>query len=399
MARIAHVLPPILSIPHKLSFAVISRAYPFKKITAALEVSGKRTQRVRSLPFEIVVYYIIAASLLMHVNLKEVLRYLFEGLRGLKEFSSLKIAGKSAISQARSNLGSKVMQVLYEDCVKPIATSNTKGDWYKEKRLVCLDGSTLDIPDEEVNKKEFGHPTTVDDKYIFPQIRFVSLAEAGTHVLFATAMGKYNTNEQVLAREVVPQLNSEMVCLADRGFFSYELWKKAHETGASLIWRARSDLILRVVRALKDGSYISYVKPRRPANSKELIPVRVVEYEIQGIEKDPVRYRIITNFMDEKEVPALDIAKLYHERWEIETIFDEFKAHLIGKRTVLRSKTPELIKQEFYGLLLAHYAIREIMHEAALEGDKDPDRLSYTHSLNIIRRKLPQSGAFPPSEK
>ena len=102
---------------------------------------------------------------------------------------------------------------------------------------------------------------------------------------------------------------------------------------------------------------------------------------------------------DEKEVPALDIAKLYHERWEIETIFDEFKAHLIGKRTVLRSKTPELIKQEFYGLLLAHYAIREIMHEAALEGDKDPDRLSYTHSLNIIRRKLPQSGAFPPSEK
>lgn len=129
MARTAQTLPSILSIPHKLSFAVISRAYPFKKITAALEAAEKSTQRVRSLPFEIVVYYIIAASLLMHVNLKEVLRYLFEGLRGLKEFSSLKVPGKSAISQARSKLGSKVMQALYEGCVKPIATAHTRGAW------------------------------------------------------------------------------------------------------------------------------------------------------------------------------------------------------------------------------------------------------------------------------
>jgi len=211
MARVAQTLPSILSIPHKLSFAVISRAYPFKRITAALEIAGKSTKRVRSLPFEIVVYYIIAASLLMHVNLKEVLRYLFEGLRGLKEFSSLKIAGKSAISQARSKLGSKVMQVLYEDCVKPIATIHTKGAWYKGKRLVCLDGSTLDVPDEKINKKEFGHPTTFDDKYIFPQIRFVSLAEAGTHILFSTAMAGYRTSEHVLAKSVVPQLNSEML--------------------------------------------------------------------------------------------------------------------------------------------------------------------------------------------
>lgn len=239
----------------------------------------------------------------------------------------------------------------------------------------------------------------MDDKYIFPQIRFVSLAEAGTHVLFATEMAGYNTGEYTLAKSVIPQLNSEMLCFADRGFFSYDLWKLACATGASLIWRARSDIILRVVQPLKDGSYISYLKPRRPSDSQESILVRVVEYEIQGTDKDPIQYRIVTTFMDEKEVPALDIAELYHGRWEIETIFDEFKAHLIGKRVVLRSKTPELVKQEFYGLLLAHYAIREIMHEAALEGDKDPDRLSYTHSLNIIRRKLPQTGVFSPSKK
>jgi hypothetical protein len=215
-------------------------------------------------------------------------------------------------------------------------------------------------------------------------------------VVFAAALGSYARGEVTLAKEVVPRLRTGMLCLADRYFPGYALWKQATDTGAELVWRVREKIRFPVEELLPDGSYLSrfYAKWNRGKPQGEGIPVRVLEYEVLGSEET---IRLITSILDWKEAPAAELAALYHERWEFETTLDEFKTHLRGARTVLRSQTPELVKQEVYGILLAHFALRGLMHEAALRGGRDPDRISFTHTVNVVRRTLPRFAALPPS--
>ena len=194
-----------------------------------------------------------------------------------------------------------------------------------------------------------------------------------------------------------------MLCLADRGFDGYEQWRAATATGAELLWRCRTNRKLPVIKSLSDGSYLSVIYPgtvtsekkRREARSG--ITVRVIDYALPGAAGAQPRYRLLTTLLDEKLAPALELATIYHERWEIEAVFDELKIHLLQKRRVLRSKTPNLIRQEFYGWVLAHYAVRWLMHQAATEHRQEPRSLSFTSNVQLLRRAQPQSGAFPPS--
>lgn len=397
MARIKHTWEKSPSIDAYLGIANICRTFDLASVRAALEQSGKSNKRLRDLPAEAVVYFVIAMALYMHVNLREVLFCLMEGLRMVSGLN-IKVAGKSGISQARTRLGTAPLRHLYQHAVKPIAKADTRGAWYLGRRLVSLDGSTLDLRDTIDNRATFKSPTTFNDLSPFPQIRFVSLAELGTHVLFGAKMAAYSTGEATLAHEVITSLQADMLCIADRGFFSYALWRKARQTGADLLWRVRSDIKLPIGTILSDGSYLSPLSTYRSKRAKEEpIPVRVVEYRIEGVEgsKDTV-YRLATSLLDDNQAPAHKLAALYHQRWEIETAFDELKTHLRGGRICLRSKTSQLVEQEFYGLLLAHFTVRGLMHEAARKIDIDPDELSFTHSLHVIRRTLPLISAFPP---
>lgn len=269
-----------------------------------------------------------------------------------------------------------------------------------------MDGSTLDVADTPENEEAFGRPAASRGKAGFPKLRFVSLVENGTHVLFGSRHGPYlNSSEAALAQEVVGSLSSGMLCIADRGFFSYPLWKLATGTKADLLWRVRKDFVLPCVERLEDGSYLSKVyrslKDRR--HDHQGIMVRVIEYQLEGTATGKgvgEVYRLITTLLDPEPTPARELATLYHERWEVETAFDELKTHLRGPGIVLRSRTPELVEQEFYGLLLAHYAVRGLMHEAALGADIDPDSVSFVHAVRVVRRKLPRYAdyaAFPPS--
>ena len=360
---------------------------------------GLQSQRVRDLPAEALVYYVIALGLFMAVSTGEVLRSLVEGLQWMESQSEgLKPAGKSAISQARSRLGAAPLRALWEESAVPIAVAGQAGAFYQDLRLVSIDGSTLDVPDTARNLAHFGRQESSRGESAFPQLRFVALCESGSHAIFSVGMGPYATHETTLAAQLLPDLRAGMLCLADRLYPSFTLWKKGVTTGADLLWRAKSNADLPVEEVLPDGSYLSriYASAKDKRKKQGGLVVRVIEYKLEGVEGAEPLYSLITTLLDAEKSPAQELAALYPERWEVEVTLDEFKTHMRGGQVVLRSKTPKLVEQEFYGMMLAHRAVRCLMNEAALRQNLDPERLSFTHAIWVIRRKLAAMPAFSP---
>ena len=399
MVGVPASLPAGVRVSDHISLGVIAKTFPPDRVRQVLAETGKASERERDLPAQVMVYYAIAMALYMGSSTREVLRCLLEGLRWLWGADAVKVAGKSGISQARSRLGEMPLRRLYEQVVQPVATRATKGAWYRTWRLVSLDGSSLDVADTAENGIAFGYPGASRGESAFPQLRFVALVENGTHVLFGAKLGRYADSETTLAHDVVLALGPGMLCLADRYFFGHALWRAATATGADLLWRVKGNLRLPRATVLGDGSYLSVVYPsekdrRHTTNGTQ---VRVVEYRLEGVADAEPLYRLVTTVLDPAQAPAADLAALYHERWEIEGALAELKTHLRGAQVVLRSKTSDLVRQEFWGLLLAHFAVRGLMHEAALRADEDPDRLSFLHAVRVVRRKLPLFAAFPPS--
>ena len=401
MARTIAGLSEGTRVTDYISLGVVAKTFPLDQVHAILRETGRESIRQSKLPAHVVFYYVIALALFSQVSYGEVLRCLVEGLGWLGDASVKRIrrTGRSAISMARTRLGAEPLRRMVEAAIVPIANSDTRGAWYRDWRLVSIDGTTLDLADTAENEKAFGRPGASRGRSAFPQLRMVSLVENGTHVLFGTKWGRYRTSENALAADVLGHLETGMLCLADRGFFGYALWKKAASSGADLLWRIKKNANLPCDRRLADGSYLSriYASTEDRRRDRNAIVVRVIEYELDGVEHPEPLYRLMTTVLKERKAPADDLAALYHDRWEIENVFDEFKTHLRGRQAVLRSKTPELVEQELYGFLLAHFAIRGLMHEAALKVDLDPDHLSFTHAIRVIRRKLPTFAAIPPS--
>jgi len=400
MARTIAELPKGTRITDYISLGVLATTFPLPQVKAVLAAQKKTSRRQRELPAHVVVYYVIALALFMQMSYREVLRCLLEGLAWLLgPRQAVKITGKSGISQARTRLGWAVMQQLHDQVVKPVAVKDTRGAWYRRWRLVSLDGSTLNVADEQENAQAFGRPSGSRGASAYPQIRFVSLVEKGTHVLFGSRLGGCATGEISLAPEVMAALQKGMLCLADRNFFAFRLWNQARARGADLLWRIKKNLRLAVEKRLPDGSYLSRIYPseRDWRHRTNGVVVRVIDYRLEGVADAEPIYRLVTTILGPAQGPAEELAALYHERWEIEGALDELKTHLRGAQIILRSKTPDLVRQEFYGLLLAHFAIRGLMHEAAMKVGEDPDRLSFLHAVRVVRRKLPLYAAIPPS--
>ena len=401
MARATAGLPAGIRLSDHISLGVIARTFPPEEVRRVLAETGKASERERDLPAHIMVYYAIALALHTTSGTREVLRCLLEGLRWLWGAEAVRVAGKSGISQARSRLGEAPLRRMYEQVVRPIATPATKGAWYRRWQLVSLDGSCLDLADTEENCHAFGRPEASRGESAFPQLRFVALVENGTHVLFGACLGGFAQGETTLAHDVLTALRPGLLCLADRQFFGHALWQAAAATGAELLWRVKRNLRLPRETRLADGSYLTTIYPSQKDRRHRTrgVQVRVVEYRLEGLADAEPLYRLVTTILDPAQAPAVDLAALYHERWEIEGALAELKTHLRGARVVLRSKTPELVRQEFWGLLLAHFAVRGLVHEAALRADEDPDRLSFLHAVRVVRRKLPVFAALPPSSQ
>ena len=305
---------------------------------------------------------------------------------------------KGAISQARGQVGVAPLRQLYREQVRPNGPAGMPGVWYRGLRVMAIDGSTLDMPDEHANAERFGYPGASRGSSAFPQLRFVAMAECGTHTLCYANPGPYATGELTLAEAVIDQADATMLVTADRNFYSYAFWKRAVATGAKLLFRVRRNLRLPREKELADGSYLTtlYVCETDRRHKTNGIVVRVIEYALDGIPDPEPSYRLITNWLDLDAAPGIELAALYHRRWTIEQTLDEFKVHLANRDVVLRSKRPELVEQEFYALLLAHAAIRRLMTQAAAATAQAAEDLSFIHAVRVLQRRLPGCAAIPP---
>jgi hypothetical protein len=402
LARTKKTLPSKVDLAYLISIGFLAKIYPLSLINEILEKTGKASRRVRQLPAQAVVYFVMAMSLWREPPLDEVLRIVCESLSWMDPTEErAATATKSAISQARSRLGPEVMRELADATLAPIARLGAPGAWYQGMRLMSIDGTTLSLPDEKDNAAHFGYPSSSRGDPAFPMLRVLGLAETGSHVVTAAEVGPYKVSEQALLSSLMDRnkFKPNMLVLADRNFYGYGLWKKACGTGANLLWRVKSNLILPVEERLSDNSFVSRVCDSRKKSECEPLKVRVIEYKLKNKNDKTIyneTYRLVTNIIDHKKTPANELAALYHERWEIESLYSELKVGLSAAGSILRSKTPDLVLQEVWGLLMAHFAVRQLITQAAGKQKKDPDELSFLNAVHVIRRKFPQAAGFPP---
>jgi hypothetical protein len=401
-----------------VSLGTLTKIVPRYVVDETLAATNSREKRVRSLPAHVVVYFVMALALFTD-GYEEVLRKLVNGLRFARTWSGeWKVPGTGALSQARARLGEAPMRALFEAVAEPVAKSGTPGAWLRDWRLMAIDAVMLDIPETPANLTEYDMPEG-GTRRPFPQLRAVGLTEVATHATIAAELGSIHDGERALAEPLTARITADMLVLADRGYYSYDLWRHYMASGAALLWRLTATMNLEPASVLPDGSYLAEICSKKVRGGRTRIPydkigdlrlathitVRVIEYTVtsnaaQTAEQpsqpaQPETFRLITTILDPEQASAEELAAAYHERWEIEGAFKEIEIYLRAGKGI-RSKTPELVRQEVWGLFLTHYAIRAFMTEAADTVEMDPDRISFTRSLNIVRRRITNPAAFSP---
>jgi hypothetical protein len=391
----------------RVGIGVLTRVFHRDLVDEVLNVTRSQEKRKRLLPARVVVYYVLALTLFYADSCDEVMRKLVNGLRFTRFWrNEWDIPTVSALCQARKRLGTAALRELFVRAAVPIGTAGTYGAWYAGRRVMAIDGVVLDAPDTPENVQRFDKKNHGGGESAYPQVRIVGLIECGTHAMVAAAVDSWRVYERELADQVLAQVEPDMLITADRGFFSYQLWKRALDTDAELLWRVPATVRLPVITELADGSYLSELLPKqlktdlhrgqkRRIPDGARIPVRVLEYQMSNRpQSDTVR--LVTTLTNPEECPAGELAELYAQRWEFELALDEIETHQHSGYRVLRSKKPDLVEQEIWALLLTHYAIRHLMHEAADDIDIDEDRLSFMRSLRIVRRTIANGTDFPP---
>jgi hypothetical protein len=408
MPRAGQVKPPVEPrLSDRIAIGVLTSSFPPALVDRVVAEAGRTQQRERLLPARVVVWLVLAMALFSGQAYEEVARLLAGGLGWARRWQQwYRVPSTPAIAKARARLGAEPLRRLFVEVARPLATPDTKGAWYRGWRVLAIDGTCLDVADTPTNDHAFGRPKTHrGEQTAFPQVRLVAVAECGTHAIIDAAMGPLARGETTLAAGLLGDdgaLGPQVLLLADRQFVDATLWRQAADTGAQLLWRTRTNAVLPVLESFPDGSYLSQIRAatdRRQGIAPTL--VRVVEYTLgkdPGRPAAPAPYRLLTTIPDPAKAPAPELAALYHQRWEFETTLDELKTHQRGPKVVLRSRSPEMVAQEVWGMLLVHHAIRTLMHQAALDHHLDPDRLSFVRSLRIVRRQVTTTGqaALPP---
>jgi hypothetical protein len=399
---------------HRPLLEALEAALPDAAVEDVIERTGARERRRRVLPTHLVVTLVVAMGLWAAESMRHALATVVDGWHEARErragslgAGAVDPAGRprwrlpstAAIVRARRRVGARLFRELFHAVAGPIATPATPGAFLGGLRLMAVDGTTLDVADTPENARAFGRPTTHRGPGAFPQVRAVALIETGTHVLCDVVLRPFRGGEAPAARHLLRSVGPSMLLLWDRGFHGYDMIQRTRTRGADFLGRTKANVVLPPEEDLPDGSYLSTLYPSAKARRHRTggLVVRVVEYALDtpaGPGRE--RYRLLTSLLDPAAFPAPTLAATYHERWEIETALDEVKVHQWAHPRPLRSHRPREVVQEVYGLLLAHLAIRTLMYQAALQDGVDPDRLSFTGALRVLRRAIPRAQRTPP---
>jgi hypothetical protein len=385
-----------------LTVEALHRVIPPATIEAVLDATGARERRERKLTMAVVVWLLIAMNLYTHLALDRVLGKLARGLRYIWPDPEIALPTASAISYRRAQLGAGPLVALFRRVCRPLATPATPGAFLFGLRLPGLDGTVEDVPDTAANAAYWGHHPAARGPSAFPQVQAVYLVECGTHAIVDAGFWPGRTSERVGGRRLLRAVGPGMLVLWDCGFHEYDLVAGAHGRGAQVLGRLPAGARPEVLRTLADGSVLPYLRPSDPPRRRagEQLLVRLVRYTVT----DPQlagygeEHRLVTTLLDPAAAPALALARAYHERWECELVIDEVDTHQRPAGRVLRSQSPVGVVQELYGLLLAHYAIRALMHEAAGRVAVAPDRLSFTRALELLRDAIPEFQMTRPAQ-
>lgn len=401
------------SLSDRIGIGVLTRLVPRELVEEVVVSAGRKEQRDKKLPARVVVYFVMAMALFYGEAYEEVMRRLVEGLRYMGTWRrDWVMPTPGALCQARQRLGAEVLRELYERVAVPCAMRSTRGAWLSGRRLMSVDGFGVEVPDSEANAQYFGYAGKYG-KSAFPFVRLAGLAECGTHAIVAAEIGRRGEGEETLTSRIFSSgaISPDMLVMVDAGLYSYQHLRMVHDAGADALFRVGANVELPLLEWLPDGSYLSYVADSEAKRQASValrsgrvkitdlpgLYVRVVDYEVPDRGDRDELITLVTTILDPEEVTAVELAAAYHERWEIELVVDELKTHQRGSAAILRSRKPDLVEQEIWGLLLTHYGIRYLMVEAADQADLDPDRLSFIRSLRVIRRQVSSQAGFSPS--
>lgn len=369
-----------LGDPRQFSFGLLTALCPPALVDQVLAEQGRQERRCRLLPARLMVYALLLMCICADLSYAKLVHHL-GGLSGVGR--GWAIPDKSAFARARQRLGWEVMEGLFRALAQPLADV-TRDQWcvWRGRRVVALDGTTLELTRNEELERAFGgqrdHARRGGGRIGPPRARLVTLIECGTRALLDVAFGPYDTGENSLAR-LLRAVSPGMLVLADRGFPSKQLWEAYLKAGADLLWRVKGDLARRHLYTLSDGSYL--VRFGRGG----ALTVRVIEYRLLGSREV---YRLLTNLLEPGSANALELARLYSERWESETMTREIK---IGQceAGALRSQTELGVRQEVWSTCVLHLLSRKLAHQAAAQvPDRDPDRISFSLTQDAIRRSV-----------
>jgi Insertion element 4 transposase N-terminal/Transposase DDE domain len=400
-----------------ISLGVLASAVPRDAVDEVIAVTGKVAKRAGGkLPPHVMVYFVMALALFAEDDYEEVAARLTETLRGWGSWEQgWEMPTRGGITQARARLGPEPLEELFSQVAVPVADLDTAGAFLGPWRLMSVDGMEWDVPDTPQNRVAFGAKGGPGGVSAFPKARVVTVAECGSHAPVLAAVGPSaagkGTGEQALARPLLRQLEEDWLLIADRGFYSWQDWCAAADTGAALLWRFKANIGLPVLELLPDGSYRSVlVAPAVRGSKRQALLeaagrgedldedqgryVRVAEYEVPDRDGEGEVIALVTTITDLRLASAAELAQAYHQRWEHETGNAQLKTFLRGPGKVLRSQSPAMVVQEIWGYLLTHYAISALICTAATAAGVDPDRVKFTRTLRIIRRAA--GPAFPP---
>jgi len=376
----------------ELDVQAVTRIVSMEDIQEAVTAENAQATRVRKLNMLMTVLVIICMNLYSHISIGHVMQKMSRGLRLVWPDPDYDIARDSAFSYRRYQMSPRVMARLFQKICRPIATPETKGAFLFGLRMMAIDGSTETIPDTPANEVVFGRHSSGRGEAAYPQVQTVYLAECGTHVIVDAGFWPIHTSERIGGCRVLRSITPGMLVMWDRGFHAYDMIVGVRNRQSHVLGRLPAHVKPEHVRTLDDGSYLAYIYPsdyqRRKQGERYL--VRIIEYKVTDpalADTDEV-HRLVTTLLDFETYPAVELICAYHERWEIETAIDEIDTHQSLSRRTLRSLKPVGVIQELYGLLIAHFVIRFLMHEAALLAGIDPDRLSFVHAIEVIKDSI-----------